>query len=110
MTDAPRHAGTETSETPVETLERLATLARLHIPEERKEALAAEFEQVIGYIAQLNELDIRRDVAQALPTLHNAFREDANPNPTDVWSKEIVGAFPAESDGALVVKKIISHD
>lgn len=100
----------ERNETPVETVERLAALARIQISDDRKAALAAEFESIIAYIGQLDELTLSREGAPAAPALHNVFREDANPNETGEWTEAIVKAFPAKSGNALSVKKIISHD
>lgn len=98
------------AETPVQTVERLSALARIQIPDDRKEALAAEFAQVIEYIGQLDELTLSREGAPAVPALHNVFREDANPNETGEWTETLVKAFPAKSGNALSVKKILSHD
>lgn len=98
------------TETPVETVERLAALARIALPEERKEALAAEFEQVLAYIAQLDHLTLAQDGTPPLPPLHNVFREDANAYESGTWTEHIVDAFPAKAGDALTVKKIIAHD
>lgn len=107
MTEAPKHA----AETPVETVERLAALARIRIPEDRKGKLASEFEGVVAYIGQLDELTLARPEGTAkVPKLHNVFREDAHPNGTGEWTEEIVKAFPSKKGNALTVKKIISHD
>jgi aspartyl/glutamyl-tRNA(Asn/Gln) amidotransferase C subunit len=100
----------EKTETPLETVERLSTLARIAVPEDRKEALASEFQSVIAYIAQLNELDISVSDTPALPKLHNVTRPDGNAYEAGSWTEEIVNAFPAKAGNALSVKKIISHD
>lgn len=95
----------------VETVERLAKLARIRIPDGRKEALAGEFEQMLAYIAQLNELTLSSEMGEgmpAIPRLHNVFREDANPNETGMYTETLVAAFPAKSGSALSVKKIIT--
>lgn len=110
MTDAKPEGA---KETPVETVERLSALARIQIPDGQKEALAAEFESIIAYIGQLDELTLAGgagDGAPAMPALHNVFREDADANETGSWTEAIVDAFPAKSGNALSVKKILSHD
>lgn len=107
MTDAHKK---EASETPVETVERLAALARIRIPEDRKEKLADEFGHILSYIAQLDELTLSREGAPKVPALHNVFRDDTDPNETGEWTKDIVDAFPSKKGNALTVKKIISHD
>ena len=98
------------TESPIETVERLAALARIEIPTERKETLAAEFGGILAYIAKLDELAIPNDAAPAKPALRNVFREDEMPNPTGEWTETLVTAFPSKSGNALSVKKIISHD
>ncbi len=97
-------------ETPIETVERLSRLSRIAIPEERKEALAGEFESVLAYIAQLNELAIPVSGTPVLPALHNVFRPDTDAYEEGKWTEEIVKAFPAKSGNSLSVKKIISND
>lgn len=97
-------------ETPIETVERLASLARIAVPENKKEALAAEFGSVLAYIAQLDELTLSLADAPEVPLNHNVFREDGNPTEPGSNTPAIVKAFPASSGTALSVKKIISHD
>jgi len=98
------------TESSISTVERLAALARIAIPSDRAEALAAEFESVRAYIAQLDELTLPTDGAPALPALHNVLRDDADAYAPGTWTEEIVSAFPAKAGNALSVKKIISHD
>lgn len=98
------------TKTPVETVEKLASLARIAIPEDRKDAIAAEFDSILTYIGQLEELTVASGGAPALPPLHNAFRPDENPNETGAYTETIVRAFPASAGNALSVKKIITHD
>jgi aspartyl/glutamyl-tRNA(Asn/Gln) amidotransferase C subunit len=97
-------------ESPVETVERLAALARIQISDENKEALAAEFGHIISYIGQLDELTLAHEGGPSVPKLHNVFREDSYPNATGEWTETIVEAFPSKSGNSLSVKKILSHD
>jgi len=94
----------------IETVERLAALARIAIPADRKEALATEFDSIRAYIAQLDELTLPDGGAPALPALHNVFREDTDAYAPGTWTEDIVQAFPDRAENALSVKKIISHD
>jgi aspartyl/glutamyl-tRNA(Asn/Gln) amidotransferase C subunit len=98
------------AETPIETVERLSALARITIPEQQKEVLAAEFNGVLAYIAQLDELTLSKEETPAMPPLHNVFRDDAFPNERGSNTNALVGAFPAKEGNALSVKKIITHD
>ena len=41
-----------------ETAARVAKLARIAVPDDRLPALAAEFNAILGFIEQLNEVDV----------------------------------------------------
>lgn len=94
----------------VDDVERLAGLARIDISAEDRARIAGEFESILEYISQLNELDIATDGAPRLPKLHNAFRTDADAYKPATWTERIVRLFPAKVGNALSVKKIIAHD
>ena len=93
-----------------EEVKKLAALARLTIPKEKLEMRAAEFDRIVAYIGQLEELDIRTDAPPTVPQLHNVFREDGEPTPAKTWTEKLVGIFPKRDGNYLSVKKIISHD
>ncbi|MEA2701631.1 MAG: aspartyl-tRNA(Asn)/glutamyl-tRNA(Gln) amidotransferase subunit [Candidatus Parcubacteria bacterium] len=93
-----------------EDVKKLAALARLSIPEDKLEARAAEFDRIVAYIAQLDELDIRTDATPQAPHLRNVFREDGEPTAAATWTEKLVGMFPRRDGDHLSVKKIISHD
>lgn len=93
-----------------EDVKKLAALARLSIPEDMLEVRAAEFDRIVAYIAQLDELDIRTDGTPVVPPLHNVFREDNDPTPSGTWTEKLVAMFPERDGDRLSVKKIISHD
>ena len=79
-----------------EELENLCTLARLEVPEEEKEKLRKDLEEILGYVSELKEV---QDIASAPEySLTNVMREDTDPIPP--------GTFPLV-DGYLKVKKIL---
>lgn len=94
----------------IEDVKKLASLARLSIPDDVLEARAAEFDRIVAYIAQLDELDIATDAVPTAPALRNEFREDGEPTPAGTWTEKLVGMFPERDGDRLSVKKIISHD
>lgn len=94
----------------VEDVKKLAALARIAIPEDKLAARAAEFDRIVTYIAQLDELDIRTDGPPQTAPMHNIFREDGEPTPAGTWTGKLVGMFPKRDGDHLSVKKIISHD
>lgn len=88
----------------------MAALARLYIPEEALPARAGEFDRIVSYISQLEELDLDVSKAPDLPVLRNVFRKDAEPTPKRTWTEKLVSMFPRRDGDYLSVKKIISYD
>lgn len=93
-----------------EDVQKLAALARLSIPDASLEARAAEFDSIVSYIGQLDELSIDATKAPAVPPLRNVFRKDGEPTPPGTWTEKLVGMFPERAGNHLSVKKIISYD
>ena len=56
----------------------VAHLARLYLSDEEAELFQGQLDQVLGYVAQLNELDVGEvePMAHTVPRV-NVFREDA---------------------------------
>ena len=90
----------------VATVRRVARLARLREPEERLEPLARELSGIMGWIDQLNEVDVEgvepmaSAVAATLP-----LREDVVTDGGDADS--ILANAPAEASGFFVVPKVV---
>lgn len=93
-----------------EDVRRLATLARINIPEEKLSAFASEFDTVLAYVGTLNELELSIGTERRVPAVRNVLREDTEPTPSGTNTKKIVAQFPERSGNSLVVKQIISHD
>ena len=84
----------------------VADLARLHMSQEEIEALARQLDNILTYVAKLNELDTKAIV----PTTHaisivNAFREDEM-KPSLVREKALANA-PQQNGESFVVPKVI---
>jgi len=93
-----------------ENVKKLAALARISIPEDKLAERAAEFDRIVSYIGQLEELDIQVDSAPEASVLRNVFREDGEPTPPGTWTEKLIAHFPKEEKNYLSVKKIISYD
>ena len=91
-----------------EEVEKLAALARIHVPQETLDKFVAEFDAVLGYVSQLEELTVEKGTAN-LPYV-NVFREDGEPHEPGTWTEALVAQFPARDGNSLSVKQIISHD
>ncbi len=88
------------------TVARIATLARIKVPEAEQEHLAGELSQILNWIEQLNEIDtagvepMSSVVAMTLP-----MREDVvtDGNCRD----EILANAPAAANGFFTVPKVV---
>ncbi|KND49173.1 MAG: aspartyl/glutamyl-tRNA(Asn/Gln) amidotransferase, C subunit [Parcubacteria bacterium C7867-008] len=89
-------------------VKKLAALARLTVSEEELPAFVAEFEAILGYVGQLETLDIAAG-SDILPYA-NTFRTEGTPHEKGVWTPDIVKAFPNREGDALSVKQIIAND
>lgn len=93
-----------------ETVRKVARLARIATPEDRLEPLAAEISGILGWIEQLNEVDVSgvepmaSSVAMRLP-----MREDKLADgPTGGGQPEnIVANAPRTEDHFFVVPKVV---
>ena len=90
----------------VATVRRVARLARIREPNERLEPLAKELSSILGWIDQLNEVDVdgvepmTSAVAAELP-----MREDVVTDGGD--ADAILANAPAKMDGFFVVPKVV---
>lgn len=87
-----------------EQVEKLATLARISIPEEEIDAIAADFGTILGFIDQIRKVDIG-DAAEAHFEAVNVFREDVVA--PIVPAHNLVEAAPEHTDGFVKVAKVI---
>lgn len=90
-------------------VKKLATLARLQIDEKDLTRFAKEFDSILAYIGQIEELKVGKS-SKELPKLRNVFREDGEPHEKGVHTEALVAQFPDKKGNLLKVKQIISHD
>jgi len=89
-------------------VKKLAELARIDVPEERLAKFAAEFDQILSYVGQLNDLSVSK--GDPLLPYENVMRPDENPTPPGTWTAKLTEQFPEKEGDYLVVKQIIYHD
>ena len=90
----------------IEELKHVAQLARLSFTDEKLEAFADQLNDILGYVAKLEELDTE-GVEPTTHALHvtNVFRQDiAKPS---LRVEDAVSNAPEEEDGAFIVPRII---
>jgi aspartyl/glutamyl-tRNA(Asn/Gln) amidotransferase C subunit len=89
-------------------VKKLAALARITVPDADLPKFAAEFDAILKYVGQLEELKVEK--GEPLLPYTNVFRADGTPHEKGKYTKRIVEQFPAHEGDALAVKQIISHD
>lgn len=93
-----------------ETVRKVAKLARIAEPEERLEPLASEINGILGWIEQLNEVDVEGVAAMASTVeVSLPLREDVPATgPTGGGQPEkIVANAPMTEDHFFVVPKVV---
>jgi len=87
-------------------VKHLAMLARLDLPEEEEEALLADLTSILGYINQINEVNVDLAENTAGP-LHNVMRDDVVTTITGSYTEVLLASAPESKDGFVKVKKIL---
>ena len=92
----------------IKDIEKLATLARIDIPEEEKEGLVGEISSILSYVEQIQKISgTNADASQEKPPLKNVFREDTNPHLSNEFTADLLEEVPRKQDGYVKVKKIL---
>ena len=93
-----------------EDVQKLAALARIRIEDTELEKFTSEFDAILAYVGQLEQLQISDAAAGEKPVLRNVMRVDGEPHAAGIYTEKLVAQFPVKEGDALVVKQIISHD
>jgi aspartyl/glutamyl-tRNA(Asn/Gln) amidotransferase, C subunit len=89
-----------------ETIEHVASLARLNLTEDEKESLTSKMGDIISWVDKLNELDTSgvKPMEHVIP-LKNVFREDAVKKSYD--REKVLANAPVKENGCFKVPKIV---
>ena len=90
-------------------VKKLAALARITISDAELETFSKEFESVLAYVGQIENLKATAE-PDTRPKVRNVFRDDGEPHETGAYTERLAAQFPDREGDALKVKKIISHD
>ena len=88
-------------------IEKLAELARIDVPEDKRAELEEDIEKILEYVEQI------QDVAAELPDTpeasehHNVLRDDINPHEPGKYSEEILKEVPERKGDYVKVKQIL---
>jgi aspartyl-tRNA(Asn)/glutamyl-tRNA(Gln) amidotransferase subunit C len=86
-------------------LRNLAHLARIEFSDEELQKIGADFASILGYVEQINSIDISEIESLELQT--NVVRPDINPNSSGAYRAAMLADAPASQDGFYKVPKIL---
>jgi len=97
-------------------IEHLAKLSRIEIPEEEKESLSKDLENILGHVGQIQSASasLGRDgevtgekTKKTAGKLRNVMREDKNPHEPGIYTEKILKEAPEREGDYVKVKKIL---
>ena len=91
-------------------VKKLAALARVRVADAELEKFTNEFDEILAYVKQLEDLNLCENFGEEKLPLRNVMRADGEPDVPGTYTEKIVEQFPASDKNALVVKQIISHE
>lgn len=90
-------------------IKSLADLSRLDMTDEEMESIAHDFDSILKYVGQIQEvsgsLDDNKTTNDLIP--HNIFREDVVSNQKGSYTDDLVNQFPESENNYLKVKQIL---
>jgi aspartyl-tRNA(Asn)/glutamyl-tRNA(Gln) amidotransferase subunit C len=86
-------------------IKKLATMARLDMSDEELGALADEFEPILAYVSQVQE--VKQSDMKPEYILENVMREDIATNEVGEYTEKLIEQMPDSQDGFLKVKQIL---
>lgn len=93
----------------VEEVKKLAALARIEVKEAELAQFTEEFDAILAYVGQLEQLDIA-EAGNEAPALRNVMRADGEPHAPGAYTAKLAAQFPQREGDALVVKQVITHE
>lgn len=85
---------------------RLASLSALQLDEDEIDTLRRDIEAVMGYVNQLDELDVQNvEPAYQVSGLQNVYRADTVQQ--SISAEELVKLAPESKDGYIKVPKVL---
>jgi aspartyl-tRNA(Asn)/glutamyl-tRNA(Gln) amidotransferase subunit C len=91
-------------------LENLAQLARLELKEEEKDKLQKDLESILGYVSELDQVNITdSNISAGHALVTNIVRPDTNPNETGADQEVLLAEAPARSGDFVKVKPVLNN-
>ncbi|KKS45217.1 hypothetical protein A3I25_02075 [Candidatus Nomurabacteria bacterium RIFCSPLOWO2_02_FULL_42_17] len=93
-------------------VEKLAELARIEMSSEEKANMLKDFKSILGYVDQIQSVDLSTNSSVEKLDKINIFREDVLSTSDSQEDKDPINTFvsiaPQKQDGYIKVKKILS--
>ncbi len=90
----------------LEDIKKLAILARLDMPESEMIEMANDFDPILAYVGQVQEVSESSDIKEEYQLI-NVMREDVATNKTGEYTDKLLEQMPDSQDGFLKVKQIL---
>ena len=90
----------------LQTVEKLAQLARIEISAKEKEELLKDLQGILGYIDQVQSVSVDMGEREA-GEVRNVMREDVDPHEAGMYTEKILASAPASENGYVKVKQIL---
>lgn len=91
-----------------EEVQHLADLARIALRDEEAAKLTGEFEEILGYVSEVQEIAVDTG-EKKVGLLHNVYREDVDPHEPGIYTEALLAAAPERDGQYLKVKKILGE-
>ena len=96
----------------LEDVKKLADLARIDISEEEMGEIAKDFDSILAYVGQVQEVSKLKNIESLHENpdnyfLQNVMREDVATNKRGEYTDRILADAPDTQDGYLKVKQIL---
>lgn len=88
-----------------EEIRNLAHLARIQVTDDEVLEYAKDFESILGYVEQINNVDVSS--IESTPLQTNSVRLDENPHESGQYIEPLLADAPASQDGFYKVPKIL---
>lgn len=94
----------------IKDIKKLANLARIDMSEEEMKGITKNFDSILAYVGQVQNLSAKQDLVDKKPEdyfLYNIMREDIVTNNRGEYTDRIIAEMPDTQDGFLKVKQIL---
>ncbi len=93
----------------IDDVKKLAALARMRVGDAELAKFTSEFDAILAYVGQLEQLNLPKDLKAGKPPVRNVMREDGEPHKGGTYTEKLAEQFSAREGNALSVKQIIQH-